>query len=384
MGRKGTAADRARDLLRRVDPVWADTRVMGGLSSGEGLISAVRDPVSEKQPIKKKGIVESYQDVMTDAGVEDKRLLAMETEFGGVLRVLDREGNKLSALVRQAWDHGTLATLTKSPFRATKAHVSIIGHVTAIELRALLSGLEQANGLANRFLWLCVRRSKLLPHGGRDLDLNSLTARLMEVVTFSRHVERMNMTAAARALWESHYARLTTPPPGALGLITSRAAPHTLRLAMVYALLDCTARITADHLEAALALWDAAERSAAYIFGDETGNKDADRILAALRQAPGGMTRSEIRRGVFQDAIPAGRVTAALAILLAAGLIREVKDTATGGRPAHRYCVATPRENRENRDNPPPFHGNHGFHEPARAENDTPETADGGREVGEI
>jgi hypothetical protein len=314
MGRKGTAADRARDLLRRVDPVWADTRVMGGLSSGEGLISAVRDPVTEKQPIKKKGIVESYHDVMTDAGVEDKRLLAMESEFGGVLRVLDREGNKLSALVRQAWDHGTLATLTKSPFRATRAHVSIIGYVTAIELRALLSGLEQANGLANRFLWLCVRRSKLLPHGGCDLDLNSLTSRLMEVVTFSRHVERMKMTDAARTLWESHYARLTTPPPGTLGLITSRAAPHTLRLAMLYALTDCTARIAVDHLEAALALWNYAVRSAAYIFGDETGNKDADRILAAIRAAPEGMTQSELRLRVFNNNIPADRVQAALAL----------------------------------------------------------------------
>src|SRR5262245_52159437 len=123
MGRKGTAADRIRGVLRAVDPVWDETRVMAGLSSGEGLISAVTDPVHESQPIKEKGVVVKYQDVMVDAGVSDKRLLVLETEFGGVLRVLEREGNKLSTLIRQAWDHGTLATLTKSPFRATGAHV---------------------------------------------------------------------------------------------------------------------------------------------------------------------------------------------------------------------------------------------------------------------
>jgi hypothetical protein len=349
-GRKGTSADRIRELFAPVDAGWLQDRIKGGLSSGEGLISAVRDPVWAKQPVKEKGRVIEYQDVMVDEGVEDKRLLVLETEFGGVLRVLEREGNKLSALIRQGWDHGNLATLTKSPFKATNAHISIIGHITAEELLALLSRIDAANGFANRFLWIAVRRSKVLPFGGEMLDLSPLTTRLADAVNFAREVGRVNLTPAARALWEQHYERLTTPPPGVLGAVTSRGAPHTLRLAMQYALLDRSRSIADDHLGAALALWEASARCAAYIFGDALGDPIAEKILAAIRSAPSGLTRTEIRAQVFQRNLASPRIKAALTLLLRNHLIREERDDATGGRPACRYYAI----NAVNAKSPPP------------------------------
>jgi hypothetical protein len=339
-GRKGTSADRIRALFADVDPEWSRSRIHAGLSSGEGMISAVRDPVWAKQAIKEEGRVAEYQDVMVDEGVSDKRLLILETEFGGVLRVLERDGNKLSALIRQGWDHGNLVTLTKNPFRATDAHVSIIGHITVEELLALLSRTDADNGFANRFLWLAVRRSKILPHGGQSLDMSTWTTRLSCARAEAREVGRMAMSDSARTLWESHYERLTTPPPGVLGRVTSRAAPHALRLAMLYALLDGTAVIASDHLAAGLALWDASARCAAYIFGDSLGNPDASKILAALRAAPSGLTRSQIRESVFQRNCPAPRIKEALGMLLQNNLIREDRDVSTGGRPAYRYSVS--------------------------------------------
>src|SRR5207249_3881129 len=104
--------------------------------------------------------------------------LVVETEFGGVLRALERDGNKLSALVRQSWDSGNLSSLTKSPLKATKAHISIIGHITSEELLKLLSRIDAANGFANRFLWFAVRRARLLPFGGGEIDLTDLTGKL--------------------------------------------------------------------------------------------------------------------------------------------------------------------------------------------------------------
>jgi hypothetical protein len=156
-------------------------------------------------------------------------------------------------------------------------------------------------------------------------------------------VGQLTMSLTARVLWESHYERLTTPPPGVLGKVTSRAAPHTIRLAELYALFDRSAVIVPDHLLAALALWDAAARSTAFIWGDSTGNKNADRILAALREAPGGLTRSEIQQRVFSNHVPAAKLKAAIAILLNAGLIRKAEDIDTGGAPAQRYFAATLR-----------------------------------------
>src|SRR5262249_15576408 len=141
--------------------------VKGGLSSGEGLIWAVRDRIEKTEPLKDKGRVVGYQQVQVDPGVADKRLLCYEPEFASVLKVAGRAGNTLSNLVRQAWETGDLRSLVKnSPAQATGAHVSIIGHVTAEELRRELSATEQANGFGNRFLWLLVQRSKALPEGG--------------------------------------------------------------------------------------------------------------------------------------------------------------------------------------------------------------------------
>jgi hypothetical protein len=53
-----------------------------------------------------------------------------------VLKVMSREGNTLSPVIRSAWDDGNLRILTKtSPAHATDAHISIIGHITRGESR---------------------------------------------------------------------------------------------------------------------------------------------------------------------------------------------------------------------------------------------------------
>ena len=57
--------------------------------------------------------------VETDPGVPDKRLMIVESEFAGTLTVARRDGNILSRVLRDGWDRGDLATLTKSsPARA--------------------------------------------------------------------------------------------------------------------------------------------------------------------------------------------------------------------------------------------------------------------------
>src|SRR5215211_3582025 len=104
-GRKGTSWGRVLQLFELAAPDWIP-RVQSGLSSGEGLIWAVRDAVEKQQPIKERKQITRYERVVVDEGVEDKRLLAFEAEFASTLRVLGREGNTLSALIRQAWDRG--------------------------------------------------------------------------------------------------------------------------------------------------------------------------------------------------------------------------------------------------------------------------------------
>ena len=91
-----------------------------------------------------------------------------------------------------------------------------------------------------------------------------------------------------------------------------------LRLALIYCLLDRRALIDVEHLRAALAAWHYCDRSAAYLFGEHTGDQLADRFLERLRQAPGGLTRTQLREIAGSDR-PVERIETALELLPATG-----------------------------------------------------------------
>jgi hypothetical protein len=203
-GRKGTSYGQVRHLIGAADEDWAGRCIVGGMSSGEGLIWAVRDQIEKHELIKEKGRVIEYQDVVVDQGVTDKRLLVVESEFASVLKSASREGNTLSAVIRQAWDNGNLCSMTKnSPARATGAHISIIGHITKDELRRYLEATETANGFANRFLWFCVRQSKMLPEGGQlhTVDFGQIQRKLTTAIQHGKETGEMKRDERARALW---------------------------------------------------------------------------------------------------------------------------------------------------------------------------------------
>src|SRR5262249_47577165 len=96
--RKGTSWGRIKALFQEVEGDWATRHVVPGLSSGEGLLQAIRDP-------------EQDEEGEGDPGVTDKRLLAYEPEFANVLKQTERNTNILSVTLRQAWDTGSLRTL---------------------------------------------------------------------------------------------------------------------------------------------------------------------------------------------------------------------------------------------------------------------------------
>ncbi len=335
--RKGTAWRRVRPVLAHVDSGWADNRVTHGLSSGEGLIWEIRDPTHGTD--KNTGNM-----VVTDPGVDDKRVMVVEQEFGNVLRVLAREGNTLSGVLRLGWDGDDLRTMTKhSPARATKPHVSLAGHITQQELAKYLAHVEVFNGLGNRILWACVRRSKLLPFGGSvdGKSMLDLGSRLAATADLARVGGTMIWTSTGKTLWESEYGRLTEDRPGLWGAITSRAEAHVVRLAMIFAALDKSKEIADTHVLAALTVWRFCDRSAGYLFGGSLGDRDADAILDALRAKPEGMSRTEIRRVVFQDHKTSDEVARALGLLLRFHLVRQ-EITQTGGRPAERWFATKP------------------------------------------
>lgn len=333
-GRKGTSWSHVHRLMQSVDASWAASQILSGLSSGEGVIWAVRDPTIKRGKEKPAG---GYDEVIVEQGVSDKRLLVLEAEFTSVLRVLAREGNTLSATLRQAWDTGDLRVLTKnSPAHSTGAHISIIGHVTRDELLRYLDATESGNGFGNRFLWVCIQRSKLLPEGGGDVRFGGQTQLLRKAIEFGCSVGRMERDALARELWRDVYPNLSEGKRGLFGAIIARAEAQTMRLAAIYALLDRSPVIGLPHLEAALALWRYCEDSARFVFGDAQGDPVADEILRALHEtADVGLTRTQIR-DLFGRNRRMQEITRGLRRLAEAGLARS-RNEETGGRPSERW-----------------------------------------------
>jgi hypothetical protein len=331
-GRKGTSWSRVREMMRSVEPEWSDNRVLTGLSSGEGLIYHVRDRVD--------GENKNGEPIVLDPGVKDKRLLIVEPELARVLKVMCRDGNTLSADLRQAWDGDRLQTLTKnSPLKSTGAHVAVIGHITKAELLRHLTETEAANGFANRFIWLMVRRSKQLPHGGEwhKVDAAPLIRRLSSALEFGKRPMEIGWTDGASQAWCEVYGPLSEGKPGLFGAVVGRSEAQALRLAALYAAINESRRIELDHLEAALAVWDYAEESARYTFGDATGDPVADQILEALRAAgKNGMSRTDISH-LFKRHRSAERIGQALTLLLKTGRAQRRLDKDTGGRPSERW-----------------------------------------------
>jgi hypothetical protein len=327
--RKGTSLSHVRKVTSSTDDVWAKYGWQTGLNSGEGLIHAVRDPGEADDTGKE-----------VDNGPLDTRLLVIESEFASTLRVMSRDGNTLSPVIRQAWDGSILQVLTKnSPEIASYAHISIIGHITEGELKQEMTRTDMANGFGNRFLWVCVRRHKLLPDGGclAESQVNRLRGQIIGAVQFANSLGDYELVRdqEASALWCSAYADLSEGRRGLFGALTSRAEAQVMRLACIYALLDRSTVIQKVHLEAAMAVWKYCEDSARYIFGDAVGDVLADTLLRALRLNPNGMTRTEIST-FFNRNRQSSEIDRALAKLQAAGLARmEIEGTES--RPAVRW-----------------------------------------------
>ena len=343
-GRKGVSQGRIEELVKNVDPNFMANNRASGLSSGEGLIYRVRNEVSRKNKEGEKELV--------DEGVDDKRLLVTESEFASTLTVMRREGNTLKDVIRNGWDDEILGTMTRNnSMKSTGSHISIIGHITESELKKHLTEEKLGGGIANRFLFMMVHRSKMLPHGGDPDPVNPKTKkRLMEALQFGKEAGEIKLSEepeedhggiSANDLWCDVYGGLTEGETGLLGSVINRGEVHVRRIATIYAVLDKSKTVKVDHLLAGLAVWQYAEDSSRIIFGKLTGDPVADAIEEELRlMDEEGLSKTEIS-SIFGRNYPAKRINAALGSLMEQKKITMKKEKGEGpGAPKTRFYHA--------------------------------------------
>ncbi len=299
----------------------------GPLSTGEGLAYHVRDESDEER--------ERWQRMRPHERIRekgDKRLIIQDEEFASGLTCTKREGNTLSMGLRCFWDSGDYAPLTKNnPITVRGAHINIITHITMQELSLCLGDVQAFNGFGNRFLWICARRSKLvaLPSRMPESQLAPLQRELWQLVAKAQRQGTMRMNGNALEMWRNIYPDLSQEHTGLAGCIINRAEAQTLRLALLYALLDGQECIGEAHLHAALAMWQFAQDSALYIFGDRAIDPLEEKVLTLLKQGP--LTATELNAALNRN-VPQKRLQPLLQQLEAQQRICFRKEK-SGGRP---------------------------------------------------
>src|SRR5262249_22800867 len=129
---------------------------------------------------------------------------------------------------------------------------------------------------------------------------------------------------------------LSEGTPGMLGAITGRAEAQVMRLSAIYALLDKSKFIRPEHHHAAMAVWRYCEQSARWIFGTSTGDRNADKILVALRHTSNGMTKTEISIDVFNRHASSAEIDEALRLLHGLRMV-GYRAEASRGAPIQRW-----------------------------------------------
>ena len=197
--------------------------------------------------------------------------------------------------------------------------------------------VEAFNGFANRFTYIASKRvgsvsvPPVLDWVSSEL-LQKKVIQLRGLVEDFRPYEAcrdnpdypMDFSPDGRAKWDDLYHDLSKRSEGLSGLkgaIIARAKPTLLRLGIIYAALDASEDIEARHLEAASALWDYSAASAAWAFGQNSGNVNADKIHVYLKRE-GRRTKSEILREVFNCNRPVSEVNEALSCLFGCGMAK--------------------------------------------------------------
>ncbi len=320
-GAKGTSLQVIRSVMDAAAPMFA-ARVTSGLTSGEGLIEAVRDGSGGTDP-DAPGF---------DEGVLDKRLLVIESEFATVLARGRREGSTLLPVLRDAWDGSPLQTMSRkaNALHATGHHIVVVGHISPGELVSSVRSADLAGGTLNRFLFVHSRRAQLLPEGG-NIPAEVLTGAAAAVARALAHaaaVHRVDLDAEALALWRALYPALVIEQDdGPVSSATARAAPQVRRLALAYALFDGATAVRYDHLAAAAELWGYSERTARWLFTSAAHDAETSartQLLDFIAAAgPDGATRTAIRETLFQRHKSARAITDLLAPLIRSGQVTE-------------------------------------------------------------
>jgi hypothetical protein len=269
-----------------------------GLSSGEGLIYAIRDPKESRG-----------NGDPDDPGVAEKRLFLNLPEFGSVLALIRRPGNTLSSVMRSGYECEPLATTAKvSPVSCERPYIVMSGSITPAELFGVMFDKNDLaatadNGFGNRPVYCYVSRDKLVAHPRLPDDCNALARDIAENVravyaalkpTNDFLSTPIEFTPDAADLYQREiYPSVNNLPAASENArrLFGRLATNLRKLAAILAVLNGESQISIGALRSAAAWIDYISDTVNVITSDITARRrmravqrDVEAIVKALKE----------------------------------------------------------------------------------------------------
>jgi uncharacterized protein DUF3987 len=180
-------------------------------------------------------------------------------------------------------------------------------------------------GLAGRFLYFTGqdRPPKSWPPPPDDALLEEAINIMLELAAFHTGPRIYEPSPGALAIFDPWYHKFRTFDSGneLLDVISQRLHTHAMKMAMIFAGLDGTCEIGAEHIEAAIAFADYQREVHAYILegiGDTKSVKDEERVIRCLARF-GWQTPREVQQRV--KGLDSKQTKALLTSLLSIGRI---------------------------------------------------------------
>lgn len=330
----------------------------GGLSSGEGLVTAKADSVKLE---KGEPAIE----------VTDKRFLLIESEFGNVLNMAERSGNTLSHTLRNGYDGKTIKPLTKRDrVSCSQPYFVLVGNITPGELNShKQNAVMSVNGMLNRMMLVWTRTDVRYsrPKAIDDRALSDIASRIAKNLlsarshNFETHWRKqwqiaspIGMTDDAWQFWDDVYPQLVNMPDcEPVQTLCRRHRLHIRIIAGLLALMNGEPVIGVQALRAALAWSDFSRQSVVYACKYFSQQDLSQRhqyiglgILRAVHDASGRCTMTKIYSW-FNNKIRRDEVHAGLESCLSfiPPLLKIEKIKGKRGRPVSYLILTTEGRN---------------------------------------
>jgi hypothetical protein len=340
---KGNCWNIVEYLLEKIDPT-SPARLRRDAASAQGLIGLVRDASTRTEGKR----------TIEDPGVTDKRCLLLFEEMDTLFVAMSRTGSTLAPVWNMAYDGKTLENNTRLlRERATNPHISAVCHITEESFQQAVQqvskGLGCSNGFYNRFITAHAVGERRLSRGGEMPDVDDLVERIRDVLAAlgpdnANEAVPITWHPSTHKAWDGFDDALASAHPflSGLGGLAARLRPNTMRVAMIFAIMDGDREIMPCHLKAAksFCLQCIDNSRSLFVKGGQCHRSRSlhDRVLSAIQA--GNHTRTTLSDALGRKGFTGEQLAQVLIDLLAEGRITKGETLTMKGKAVDAWFSA--------------------------------------------